>query len=150
MAVRSCTLGSGLHIRLSLVLLLYLEIVTNQACSTIIPFWYVSCYADFNISKLDLYNVSLLKFHECAQDCAETSVCWSFLFDSRHDTCASYRLKSTNTGPFPEAKYFLKYETEDTCTQAPAAECYRDANSGRADYAGRKVTTESGITCQRC
>ncbi|XP_041356017.1 plasminogen-like [Gigantopelta aegis] len=147
MAARSFLLRPRRHMVVLVVLFCCVNIITNQTCSKIEPFSYVPCYADFNVSKLDLYNVSKFNFFQCATDCANTRNCWSFLYNSRHHTCASYRLKPTDTSLFPEGKYYLKYETEDDCGSSPKPEpeCYLINET----YAGRKMTTQSGITCQR-
>ncbi|XP_041356016.1 uncharacterized protein LOC121373429 isoform X2 [Gigantopelta aegis] len=147
MGVRSYLRGPCRHIVIVAVLVCCVEIITNQNCPGYVPLTYVPCYTDYNVSSLDLYDLSSMDFYECAVNCANQIGCLFFLYDSRHDTCGSYRLNSANTNVFPKGKYYLKYETEDDCGSSPKPEpeCYLVSK----EYAGRKMTTQSGMTCQR-
>ncbi|XP_041374977.1 plasminogen-like [Gigantopelta aegis] len=122
--------------------------VPTQPCARIVPYSYVACYNDFDVTKFDLYNVSRKQFHDCANDCAVDPICSSFLSDSRHDTCSHYRPKSTNSDSSPEQRTYLKYETQDKCISEPEIECCSNVD-GSGMYTGRKVTTKSGLACQR-
>ncbi|XP_041356429.1 plasminogen-like [Gigantopelta aegis] len=112
----------------------------------------VLCYEDLHVTEMDLYSVSRIAFDECASVCADDLTCRAFVADNRQGTCALFRDKSvtnsSNSDDLTRQIYFLKYESQGFCVTAPELECYRLVN-GKAAYTGRRMTTTSGITCQR-
>ncbi|XP_041349393.1 plasminogen-like [Gigantopelta aegis] len=107
----------------------------------------VRCVDNLGVGQMDLYNISINSPEVCEVDCARDPHCKSFVYDSRQRTCSHYREKVSHSSSYHDQKYFLIYETRDRCGPSPDEECYR-ITQGKKTYSGRKVTTESGLTCQ--
>ncbi|XP_041354676.1 plasminogen-like [Gigantopelta aegis] len=155
--MKSCVQVLHVPCCLAILLLVYCSlwmVDSDPTCSREpVRFKRVLCFEDFRARELDVYNVSRNTFSTCVKDCAENQQCRSALFDSRHDTCTFYREKLSNNysvdgNSITGLKYFMMYYKLDDCDSSPQPECYRVVN-GHVVYAGRKMTTESGITCQR-
>ncbi|XP_041356428.1 plasminogen-like [Gigantopelta aegis] len=111
----------------------------------------VICYKDLHVTEMDLYNTSKVAFDKCRSVCIEDLTCRAFIADNRQGTCAWFRNKSSSSSNSDDVIRqidFMQYETQDFCATAPELECYRLVN-GKVAYTGRKITTTSGITCQR-
>ncbi|XP_041355412.1 hepatocyte growth factor-like protein [Gigantopelta aegis] len=108
-------------------------------------------YEDLHVTEMDLYNASKVAFDECRSVCAEDLTCRAFIADNRQGTCAWFRDKSSSSSNSDDVIRqidFMEYETQGFCATAPELECYRVVK-GKAAYTGRRMTTTSGITCQR-